>query len=124
MPNKQLLFFLILIFAACIKRERLTSQDRLKIKIEQARLFDVPMPFGAEPVLDYLGDQSFGYRISEGGDLAQYYLTQMALHGWGQVCFFDGIEQNLVFEKPHKLVSVIIRKHQNYSLVLILTSSK
>ncbi len=124
MHNKQLLLVLMLILASCVKRERLTSQDRLKIKVEQARLFDVPIPFGAEPVLDYVGGQSFGYRISEVVDLSQYYLTKMAQHGWDQVGYFDGIEQNLIFEKPHKLVSIIIRKQQKNSLVLILTSSK
>ena len=115
------LCFVSLLLGSCAKRERFTDQDRLKIKIQVARLADVPMPLGIKPVLDYINDDSFGYTLDDVSfDLASYYCSEMDQYGWSLVGVFGGVEQVLVFEKPHKMVSVIIRKHKSHIFVLIL----
>jgi hypothetical protein len=120
-----LLCFAILILSSCAKRERFTDQDRLKIKIQLARLADVPMPLGVKPVLDYVGDESFAYTLEDSSlDLASYYCSEMDQYGWNLVGAFQGLEQVLVFEKPHKLVSIVIRKSKDQNFVVIMAINK
>ena len=116
---------LIMVLVACGKREKLTDSDCLKIKIQTARLSDFPVPLGAKPVLDLISDNSFGYLVSDVElDLLKYYTVEMDQYGWSLVGAFDSVERVLIFEKPHKLASIIIRKQGKHCLVLILTADK
>ena len=120
-------FFLwtgLLILSSCTKKSLVSDQLKLNVKIQAARLADVPMPFGAQPFLAYISDTSFGYHIKDQIDLVQYYLLELEQNGWRLIGQFDGPEQNLVFEKPHKLLSIIIRQQKDQFLVLILTKNK
>lgn len=120
-----LLCFTVLISCSCAKRDRFTDQDRLKIKIQMARLADVPIPLGSKPLLDYVGDDSFGYTLGDSSlDLSAYYRFEMDQYGWNLVGAFEGVEKVLVFEKPHKLVSITIRKQKNQPFVMILAINK
>lgn len=120
-----LIWFVLLVCFGCIKRERFTDRERLEIKIQLARLADVPMPLGIIPILEYVNDNSFGYLHSdEASGLALYYQTQMDRYGWNLIGVFQGLEYVLVFEKPHKLVSIVIRKQKDQSSVVILTIDK
>lgn len=114
--------FLILAFSSCAKRDHFTDQDRLKIKVQVARLADVPMPLGIQPELAYVGDNSFAYTLQDVSslDLASYYRSEMDQYGWNLLGDFDSVEQILIFEKPHKLVSVTIRKQEKRYFVVIL----
>lgn len=109
---------------SCAKKLQLNDQERLNIKIQMARLADVPMPFGFEPVSKHVDDCSFAYLIKDDVDLVTYYLTELDQYGWNLTCQFDGLEQNLIFEKPHKLLSIIIRKQEHKYLVLLLSKNK
>ncbi len=122
---KQCLLISLIILTACTKRMQLTDQERLRVKIQTARLSDVPIPFGAKPVLAYINDTSFAYLINDSQiDLLQYYTLEMDQSGWNLIGKFSGLEHNLVFEKPYKLVSIMIRKQDKAQFVLILTSDK
>ena len=123
--KKYLLVICLLILSSCVKKSQISDQDRLKIKIQVAHLSDVPMPLGSQPVLKYISDNSFGYLISDQTDLLQYYLVELYQYGWDLIGQFDGqFEQNLIFEKPHKLLSIIIRKQDDQWLVLIFSKEK
>jgi hypothetical protein len=124
--KKQLLLICLLVLVSCAKKLQLSDQERLNIKIQIARLSDVPMPFGCEPVLDYINEHSFGYLIKDSDrlDLLQYYLVELDQYGWNLIGQFEGLEQNLIFEKPHKLLSIIIRKQEHKYFVLLLSKNK
>lgn len=122
--KKQFLLISLLMLVSCAKKMQFNDQERLNVKIQTARLSDVPMPFGYEPVLDYISEHSFGYLIKSDLDLLQYYLVELDQYGWNLIGQFDGLEQNLIFEKPHKLLSIIIRKQADKHLVLLLSKNK
>jgi len=123
--KKQLLLIGLLVVVSCTKKAQVSDQDRLQVKIQMARLSDVPLPFGSEPVLKYISDNSFGYLVSNQIDLLQYYLVELDQYGWNLIGQFDGqLEQNLIFEKPYKLLSIIIRKQEDKFLVLLFTKDK
>ncbi len=122
--KKQFLLISLLLLLSCKKKLQFNDQERLNVRIQTARLSDVPMPFGYEPVLDYINDHSFGYLVKNDLDLLQYYLIELDQYGWNLIGQFDGLEQNLIFEKPHKLLSIIIRKQDDKSLVLLLSKDK
>lgn len=115
---------IMLVGSSCVKRARFDDRDRLKIKIQLARLADVPIPLGNKPVLEYIDDNSFAYLQDESLDLTAYYRAEMDQYGWNLFGAFEGLEQVLVFEKPHKLVSIVIRKQQDQNFVMILTLDK
>lgn len=122
---KKYLLIILIILTSCTKRIQLSDQERLKIKIQTARLSDVPIPFGAKPMLEYIDDFSFAYLIDDNQiDLLEYYALEMDQNGWQLIGKFRGLEHNLVFEKPYKLMSIIIRKQDKAQFVLILTSDK
>jgi hypothetical protein len=124
--------FLVLLFSltACSQRKKISDQDTFKIKVQLARLSDVPVPVGIEPVLDWISENSFGYLVQDNLiDLLQYYQLKMDQYGWQLVGLFDGnnLEKQLIFQKPHKLVSISIRKQastDNSLRVLILSLDK
>ena len=122
--KKQFLLISLLMLVSCAKKMQFNDQERLNVKIQTARLSDVPMPFGYEPVLDYISEHSFGYLIKSDLDLLQYYLVELDQYGWNLIGQFEGLEQNLIFEKPHKLLSIIIRKQADKHLVLLLSKNK
>ncbi len=122
--KKQFLLIGLLMLVSCAKKMQFNDQERLNVKIQTARLSDVPMPFGYKPVLDYISEHSFGYLIKSDLDLLQYYLVELDQYGWNLIGQFEGLEQNLIFEKPHKLLSIIIRKQADKHLVLLLSKNK
>lgn len=118
-------FLCLMLMGSCAKRDRLTDQERLSIRISRARLLDVTVPLNIQPVVKYVGDDSFGFLSDQSiDDLLTYYLGGMEALGWQLLGKFDSVEKQLVFLKPHKMVIVTIREHDSSSLVLILTTDK
>jgi len=110
--------------SGCTRSNRLTDQQRLKVRICKARLVDVPIVTDATPLPDCLKDDLFGYSTGQEMDeLVLFYKNGMSQFGWemtGQ--FGSGVERALTFSKPHKVALILFRAANSENLVSVFIS--
>lgn len=106
------------------------SANHMSAEEQQARLSDIVIPFDAR-LLDHYVDLSaqshsvLGYASGMPmPEVAHFYITQMETLGWQCVERIQGCEELLLFERPGRSCSVVLRslvnpKHANASLTKI-----
>lgn len=130
---KQLLFLSALcLIVGCSKKgvsfneiKQLKNNKKSLVSPEEAKLFDLPVPFDAVLIKDLNSDNSCAYRSKISVDqLVSYIEKEMDLLGWKLVIKFFEKEASLVFEKPLKYSIVSIRPNGNANLIFIFNSNK
>lgn len=98
-----------------------------RILEKEARLVDVPLLLGAEPLEEYFLDGEGSYAHSELGydvdyskkELEQFFLEGMEREGWTLSTYASGVESFLYFVKPNRFCLISIRpKKSRYILVI------
>src|SRR3990167_782904 len=114
---KQLLFLSALcLIVGCSKKgvsfneiKQLKNNKKSLVSPEEAKLFDLPVPFDAVLIKGWNSDNSCAYRSKISVDqLVGYIEKEMDLLGWKLVIKFFEKEASLVFEKPLKYSIVSI----------------
>lgn len=103
-------FILLFLISGCAKKNVLLCDKNSKIKQQEARFFDVPLPLGYKSLENIYGPDSFVFKTSNTiSELVDFYKEEMSYLGWKCLKIFNDNEVNLLFEKPHKFILISIR---------------
>ena len=102
----------------------------------EAKLMDIPIPLGVEPLADYFSESScsqekcsLGYRSRIlYDDLMLFYTQEMERLGWKKSAEIETVETLLYFEKPTRFCVISLRPEKDKKgsaiAILIFTGKK
>lgn len=96
-----------------VKKKKILSFAE-DVRLQEAKLSDIPMLFNAVPLPDYYNDLDgnimLGYQSNSSREyVIDFYDKEMERLGWHKIAFFHGHESLFYFEKPKRLCIISIR---------------
>ncbi len=85
------------------------------IRLQEAKMSDLPIPISSKPIPEYFDPTSsvtmLGYKDKDlsAGDIKTFYICEMERLGWEIKEQFDGYESQLRFKKPNRTCMISIR---------------
>lgn len=111
-----------------VKEHLETATMVLEQDLLEAKLIDIPLPFGLEPIecftcIDNKNNKVIiGYyaKFDSQQELKMFYKKEMECLGWQERNCFEGKELLLIFDRPGKMCIVSIRPEKNEKVELVL----
>jgi hypothetical protein len=104
------------------------AYDLQAFREQEARLIDIPIPFGSKPLKRFTEQAQASERIMLGYEnempacaLYNFYVQEMERLGWQQEFTFNGPEFFLLFSRPGNVSAISIRPHTTNSEIIIYT---
>ena len=84
---------------------------------------DVPAPLNLYSISS--SNNSLNYSINcEKAELIKFYQENLEIYGWKEIVIFDEQNTILIYEKPHKFLSILIMASKDVLKVSVYTKEK
>lgn len=118
------LFLIILFIAGCTRRGPVVSSEFAHYPsfTEEARFVDIPLPLQVSSRVLYQSDQAMSLIFAHAyptEEFVPWYRQEAERLGWKELSMALGdIESLLIFEKPHKVLSISLRRNNQVVVTL------